>query len=284
VPVGPLCGVCFQPANSHPLRVEKPYATKSILQSCRILDLNWVLALEQGICGSAFCHQFFSKTIDKAGGAGILRLKGGAIMARSDKRYMVYPAPRAIEIIGSTSPSLNQALECWAALLARATADNARDIWDSFIYDEPPQKYEVQPLHEWAVIAEVLKEMRFDPEFANPGVLLATAVEDGHRLESVANNWFLWGEEGPGTDDPDKAIQKLTDKLRGLDYSHAWAVISAVQWFWDHHDEGIDIKKDRWWTLAFRRQWQPKKAQKHNRRGDSTDQKQGKRKKTEPNR
>jgi hypothetical protein len=48
------------------------------------------------------------------------------------------------------------------------------------------------------------------------------------------------------------------DRLLALVYVHAWALIVAVQWFWEHQDHGIDIKKDPWWTLAFRRQWQQK--------------------------
>lgn len=170
-------------------------------------------------------------------------------MARSDHRYSIYPAPRAIEVLGASSPALNQAVECWAALLARATADNSKTIsksysdWDGKVLHE-------QGLHEWGLLADVLKEVRFEPEFANPGELLATAVEDCHRLENVGDKWFhLDGDYEQK--DIDASVEKLVKKLRGLDYAHAWAVIHTVEWFWDHR-EGIDLKKDLWWSLPFR--------------------------------
>ena len=114
-----------------------------------------------------------------------------------------------------------------------------------------------QPLHEWCLLAEVLKGMRFEPEFANPGALLATAIEDAHRLENVGEKWF--SSEGPdwGQKEIDASVEKLVEKLRDLDYAHAWAVIVAIQWFWDHERE-ISTKEDEWWSLAFRR----KKSQK----------------------
>jgi hypothetical protein len=165
----------------------------------------------------------------------------GEDMARSDKRYSVYPAPRAIEILGASAPELNQALECWAALLARAIADNSK------VFRGPSDS--ISMLNEWGVLAEVLKGMRFDPEFAHPKELLATAVEDAHRLENIGSRWC---QAFSGS--RDEAVGKLVEKLRKLDYPHAWAIIVAVQWFWEHH-EAIDMKKDPWWTLAFRRKW-----------------------------
>ncbi len=201
-------------------------------------------------------------------------------MARSDKRYMVYPAPRAIEIIGSTSPSLNQALECWAALMARAMADNAETFSKSYSETVGDRLFE-HGLHDWGLMANVLRNTLVDPDFANPRELLATAVEDTHRLEKVGREWF-WSECDIEWKEVDAAVQELVEKLRSkdFDYVHAWALIGAVQWFWEHHDKGINIKDDSWWTPAFRRQWNPKQAQKRNSQGDSTDQKQGKRKKS----
>lgn len=205
-------------------------------------------------------------------------------MARSDKRYMVYPAAGAIEIIGSTSPSLNQALECWAALLARAMADNSKSFSEWYEEDLGGIVYE-QSLHEWALLADALKEIRFDPEFAKPGSLLAAAVEDAHRLKDAGNRWFHCERAEGKWNDYDRlrenAISKLVANLGQLNYGQAWAIIITVRWFWEHYDEGIDIEKDSWWTLAFHRQWKPQKAKKPNSQGDSANQKQGKRKKTE---
>lgn len=71
-------------------------------------------------------------------------------------------------------------------------------------------------------------------------------------------------------------------KLRDLDYEHAWAVIVTVQWFWEHHDEGIDIGKNPWWTLGFRRQWH--RQQSGNKDGATTTEhpKESKRRKRNP--
>lgn len=177
-------------------------------------------------------------------------------MARSDTRYSVYPAPKAVEIVGNSAPVLNQAIECWAALLARAMADNAKTFGNYEVFD-----LNIQPnaMKEWCVIAEVLKDVRFDPEFPNPGELLATAVEDANRLEDVGSKWFssyFDGEEcARGLE---RSVNELVQRLRSLKYPHAWAVINVIQWYWEHCREGIDFEKDQWWSLAFRRQWQPK--------------------------
>lgn len=186
-------------------------------------------------------------------------------MARSDTRYSVYPAPKAIELVGNSAPALNQAIECWAALLARATADNAKTFfWDDqgvSVGHITGKLADMHALRPWCVLAEALKDMRFDPEFANPGELLATAVEDAHRMENIADKWFsseFDGEEyARGLE---SAVKELVKKLRCLDYAHAWAVIVAIQWYWEHRNEGIDIKKDTWWALSFRRQWHQTKA------------------------
>jgi hypothetical protein len=83
-------------------------------------------------------------------------------MARSDTRYSIYPAPKAVEFVGNTSPALNQAIECWAALLTRAIADNSRKFSHQF---QPDAVGETHPLHDWAMLAKALKETRLDPEF-----------------------------------------------------------------------------------------------------------------------
>jgi hypothetical protein len=184
------------------------------------------------------------------------------VMSRSDTRYSVYPAPKAVEIVGNTAPALNQAIECWAALLARATADNSR-MFHQTDTKNASLTGEYWGMDEWSLLTEVVKGMRFDPEFANPGQLLATAVEDAHRLEYIGAKNLDWG----GCDSSvitekhiDAEVATAVEKLRNLDYAHAWAVIVTIQWFWEHHSEGIDIKNDPWWTLAFRRQWKAKRA------------------------
>jgi hypothetical protein len=186
-------------------------------------------------------------------------------MARSDTRYSVYPAPKAIEVVGNSAPALNQSIECWAALLARAIADNAKQFWNAESTWQTEEFEHAYVLKEWCVLAEALKGIRFDPEFANPATLLATAVEDANRLDDVGAKWFsmdLPPEKYSQIELADKRVSQLANKLRELDYPHAWAIIIAVQWYWEHQDEGIDMKKDCWWTLGYRREWQQKKAKK----------------------
>jgi hypothetical protein len=184
-------------------------------------------------------------------------------MARSDKRYMVYPAPRAVEVVGDSAPLLNQAIECWGAVLARATADNASTFSKSHFQDVGEGKFDVHYVHEWGVLADVLKGIRIDPDFWDVGYLLSSAVQDAHRL---GFQWLEPSLDFDGSKEVDPAIWRLVEKLKKLDYAHAWAVIVAVQWLWEHVDEGVDIKNDQWWTLAFRRQWKPKQRQKSKQR------------------
>src|SRR5262249_20690041 len=109
-------------------------------------------------------------------------------------------------------------------------------------------------LHDWAVIAEALRGMHFDPEFAKPGELLATAVEDAHRLERIGAKWY---QPIPEEDfsELEKDVNELVTKLRVLEYEHAWAVILVVQWYWEHEQDGTNIKNAPWWTLSYRRNW-----------------------------
>jgi len=198
-------------------------------------------------------------------------------MARSDTRYSIYPAHKAVQIVGNTAPALNQAIECWGALLARATADNAGTFCKSHFQDLGEGKIDVHYVHEWGVLADALKGIRVDLDFWEVGFLLSRAVEDAHRR--VGLRWLEPNLDFDGSKEVDPAIWRLVEKLKKLDYAHAWAVIVAVQWFWEHVDEGIDIKNDPWWTLAFRRQWKPNQATIG--QGHKTDQKQRKPKKTQ---
>jgi hypothetical protein len=181
-------------------------------------------------------------------------------MARSDTRYSVYPAPKATEILGNTAPALNQAIECWAALVTRAMADNAR----RFSSQESPDLFGQtgHALHDWAFLAEGLKEVRVDSDFPNPSAILASALEDANRLHDLGAKWFYAEhlEDKPQeyirlreTD-----IETVIEDVRKLDYPHAWALVLAVGWYWQHADDGVDLCKDSWWSLGFRREWSSK--------------------------
>jgi hypothetical protein len=185
-------------------------------------------------------------------------------MARSDPRYSVYPAPKAVEVVGDTAPALNRAIECWAALLTRAMARNAKRFWNAGPNSVTGKMEDMYAIKEWCVLADSLKGRRCDPAFAAPGDLLAAAVDDANTLENKVLRWFsmeLPPEQYSEIELTDKCVAKLAKKLRDLDYPDAWALILAVQWFWDHQSEGIDIENDEWWTLRFRHEWRGKQQE-----------------------
>jgi hypothetical protein len=161
-----------------------------------------------------------------------------------------------VEVIGNSAPALNQAIECWAALLTRAIADNSRTFSKQY---EDQVGREVHSLHDWGLLAEALKQLQIDPDFPNPGALLATAIEDAHRLENLGCNWFhadyLEGKWDQYESLREKVIKAFLKKVQELDYAHAWALLLTVRWFWEHSDEGVDMTKDEWWTLRFRGKW-----------------------------
>jgi hypothetical protein len=179
-------------------------------------------------------------------------------MSSSDARFLVYAASKAVEVVGCSAPALNRALECWAALLTRSTADNCKAF--SPAIDDVRAKAPCPSLHEWALLAVALKSKHFDPEFADPGAILAAALEDAHRLENAANKYYFRPTGEYEQKEVDSAVADLGKKLRDLDYPHAWALIIAVDWFWEHSEE-TDIEKDAWWTLSYRRQWYQKRLQ-----------------------
>lgn len=173
-------------------------------------------------------------------------------MARSDTRYSIYPASKAVEVIGDTAPALNQAVECWAALLARATEENSKKILKSRFSDLGEGRIDVHYLHEWGVLADTLREMRFDPEFPNPSPLIASAVDDANRLRRVGHRWLDPKLDFDASNEVGPAIFKLVEKIKEMDYVQAWAIIVAVQWYWENHE--MIAKADEWWTLAYRRE------------------------------
>lgn len=129
----------------------------------------------------------------------------------------IRPAPAAVEVIGSSSANLARAVECWAELLTQCSADNAQ----AFTPDE------------WLRAAEALNGVRWEPSASDPGPTIASAVEDAGSRSS-----------GP-------IPAALGHRLRALDYGHAWAFITAIEWYWDHN-EAADLSDAPWWTLQYR--------------------------------
>lgn len=154
------------------------------------------------------------------------------------KKITVYPDMRALAVLGTSAGNLNQAIECWASIIARATADNSNDF----------------AAQEWCLIADVCNGTLWEPNIENPAVLLAAEVSDGHRLNGTGYRWFCdaKGEATKEMKAADNKVKALVEKLAALDYAHAWAVIVAVQWFWQNTERNIDVRAEPWWTLAYR--------------------------------
>lgn len=147
-------------------------------------------------------------------------------MARQDKRITVYPSPRAGEILGTSAPRLNAAIDCWAEAIARATAQNAA------LFDRT----------EWMYLADLLRGVILEPGFGTPGAILADDARDGAAHDGLGRKWF--GETA------DRDVAALAAKLEDLDYTRAWAVVLSVQHFWASSD---DERAGQWWTIAARR-------------------------------
>ena len=71
--------------------------------------------------------------------------------------------------------------------------------------------------------------------------MLWANVADAIRLDDLAAKWEVADPDG------------LVAHLRELDVAHAWAMVTAVQWFWEHCGEPLDFTVDAWWTPEFRR-------------------------------
>ncbi len=147
----------------------------------------------------------------------------------------VYP-PRSVTypLGGYRSTVMTFAVRCFAKLLEQATIDNQDALTAG----------------EWNFLAVNAsgRESSIDPDVNNPGDLLAQMAERGMHHEVQLD--LLAGQPRGGR----AKAQELADRLRALDYVHAWAVIWCLQW--RAHRLGMDeviTPEEEWWTLAHRR-------------------------------
>jgi len=133
--------------------------------------------------------------------------------------------------VGGGFMAAEQALRCWAELLDQAAADNAR----TFVRAE------------WNLLADAnngcsplltLAGDRDAPRLAT--TLLWANAADSMKLDGSDEKWGLRDPAG------------FVERLRQLDYTHSWAALVAVQWFWEHSRCAIDHGEDAWWTPEFR--------------------------------
>ena len=135
-------------------------------------------------------------------------------------------------ILGGGLMATEQALRCWAAVLEQAGAENA----DWFTRAE------------WNLIADAnngCSPLVFtageDLRVSRPTTMLWANVADAIRLDDLAAKWEVADPDG------------LVKRLRELDVAHAWAMVTAVQWFWEYCGEPLNHTVDAWWTPEFRR-------------------------------
>lgn len=140
--------------------------------------------------------------------------------------------PELAAVLGGQFMSAEQGLRCWAEVIAGASAENDNLFTRA----------------EWNLIADanngcspVMTLAGEDMRLSMPTTLLWANVADDIKLNGGDKKWKV------------KDARGLVDRLRGLDFVHAWAVVLAVQWFWEHAQCAIDHQADEWWTVDFRR-------------------------------
>jgi len=135
-------------------------------------------------------------------------------MPRRNLMVSCYPDERVHAIVGNGSADWNRAIECWAAILAVAAEDNAKT------FDRDEWKFmaaRFSPVNKGRVA-----EIRIPTHYRDPGAFLA----------------------GLMTDTPNMA-----EKLATLDYTHAWAILKAIDW---RLTLDAQIKpRDQWWLPAY---------------------------------
>lgn len=131
----------------------------------------------------------------------------------------------------SRTAALEEAVQCWANVTDHAAVDNAEAFTPA----------------EWCMVADCCNGLLVEPGVWPGNIYLYAEVEDGHRLNRTGDKWLGEGKVA------DKRAASLVEKLRQLDYAHAWAMILAVRWFWLRCDLGFDPLKAPWWTVAYRR-------------------------------
>jgi hypothetical protein len=136
---------------------------------------------------------------------------------------------------GNLTDAVEWAVGVWADALERAAAENAQTIC--------PEA--------WCLIADVCNGTPWD-RIGNPAVMLAANVEDGHKFNRSGFKWF----DGPA-DSINRSVAELVRNLAALDHAHAWAVVLAVTWFWQHSQDQIDALHDPWWNPKWRREFRP---------------------------
>lgn len=145
-------------------------------------------------------------------------------MARKNPQQTIYADPRAVAIVGGTSPACNQAIECWARLLREHQPELSRE--------------------EWMYLCDVLNSTATDASWE--AEMLAAEVEDAHRLDGAGLKWLATSRRAA-----DAAVARFIGRVRSWGYADTQHALVAVRFFWAHHNT-IDSRRDEWWTVEFR--------------------------------
>jgi len=144
----------------------------------------------------------------------------------------VYPHPRARSLVAWSSPAANRALERWGDLLMRAdlAALSPKD---------------------WRYLADSLNGMIVDAQWDRESLDLQVA--DSDRLDGLGSKWY-------GARGAKRGVAALRAKIGKLSRVDVLALATAVEWFWDRHEEIADVRAAAWWTPEFRLQHSQGKA------------------------
>jgi len=136
----------------------------------------------------------------------------------------VYPSSRVWAVCPRSSTYANLALECWARLMTATPLP-------------------MLSRQQWCLLADLLNATMVDAGWT--AEMLCQEIGDGARLDGLARKWLGDGKTGQ------IGLRTLLAAVETLDYAGLYATITAVQWYWQHH-ETVDLNADDWWTIEFR--------------------------------
>jgi hypothetical protein len=146
-------------------------------------------------------------------------------MPAKHQTVTVYPDPTDRAVCGQSSGALNESIAWVAARIKRA-------------HRGPLAKLKRE---DWNLLADVLNGTIFDGDWSAAAVV--ASVEDGHSLEGLGGKWYA--------KNADARIGTLVQAIKDAGDDGAWAIATAVRFFWDRPNE-VDLSVDEWWSLPFR--------------------------------
>ena len=123
---------------------------------------------------------------------------------------------------------LDRAIECWSQALALALASgHLEGQFDTA---------------DFAFLFDALNDVAIEPDVATPNESMAQAVAKAGQRPGLA--FAIYGDE------TGQRLQALVEKVRSLDYLHAWAILWPHRCFLENCD-GLDPLRVEWWKMEF---------------------------------